>query len=212
MMQTAISHLSLRRISLSLGLIRLRRIRLKRSAVSFGWALRFIAAVFLFSSVACGPPSDERQVKNAVGAFYDVYMTVHPSGVPTQEEQAEFNKVISAGLADLLNVAAGVEEDSFQATTLEGDVFTSLDEGAASYKILECEIQAPAACVVELSSAGNRKRPKLAWKDRVFVVREGERWVVDDIEFLGDGPLMHKGRLKDVLKQIIDEGKSSPAV
>jgi hypothetical protein len=31
---------------------------------------------------------------------------------------------------------------------------------------------------------------------------------VDDIEFLGDRPFMHKGRLKDILKAIIEDAKS----
>jgi hypothetical protein len=191
----------------------------RRSAVGFGRARRFTAAAFLFSFVACGPPSDERQVKNAVGAYYDVYMKVRPSGVPTKEQQVDFKNVLSTGLAALLNVAAGVEENASRETggeappRLEGDLFTSADEGAGSYKIVECEIQKPAAtCVVELTNVDDRKRSKLAWKDRVFVAREGDHWVVDDIEFLGDGPFMHKGRLKDVLKQIIEEGKSPPAV
>jgi hypothetical protein len=190
----------------------------QRLAVSFGWRIG-CAAVLLFASAACGPPSDERQVKNAVGAFYDVYMKIRPSGVPTKEQQVDFKNVLSTGLAALLDVAAGVEENASRETggeaapRLEGDLFTSADEGAGSYKILECEIRKPAAtCVVELTNVDDRKRSKLAWKDRVFLVRQADRWVVDDIEYFGEEEYMHQGRLKDVLKQIIGEGKSLPAV
>jgi hypothetical protein len=174
--------------------------------------------VLLFAAVACGPPSEERQVKNAVGAFYDLYMKVRPSGVPTKEQQVDFKKVLSTGLAALLEVAAVVEESAARETggeaapRLEGDLFTSADEGAASYKIVECEIQKPAAtCVVELTNVDDRKGSRLAWKDRVFLVRQIDRWVVDDVEYFGEEEYMHQGRLKDVLKQIIAEGKS-PAV
>ena len=188
------------------------------SAVSFGRTLRLAAAALLFAIAACGPPGDERQVKNAVSAFYDVYMTVRPSGVPNKEQQVEFRKVISTRLAGLLIVAAGVDESSAAGTKdaapqrLEGDVFTSVDEGAASYKIAQCEIQKPAAtCAVELTNSDKGKRANLTWQDKVFVVREGDRWVVDDIEFMGDQKFMHKGRLKDVLKQVIEEGKGPAA-
>jgi len=182
----------------------------QRSAFSFGGLLG-IAALLLTLPAACWQPGDERQIKNAVSAFYDVYMKVRPSGVPTKEQQPEFTKVISTGLASLLDEAFTSEEkNSFGETKIEGDLFSSLDRGALSYKTLQCEAQAAtAACLVELTSVDDRNNAKFAWKDRVFLIREGDRWVVDDIEFLGDRPYMHKGRLKDVLKQIIEEGKNS---
>ncbi len=180
------------------------------SASSFGGAMR-CAAVLLFVCAGCFTPSDERQAKKAVSAFYDVYMKLRPSGVPTKEQQVELKNVISSGLAKLLDEASGGEENSSRETRIEGDLFTSLDGGALSYKILECETdKASAKCVVELTNVDDRNNSKLVWKDRVYVVKEGDRWVVDDIEFLGDRPFMHKGHLKDVLKQIIEEGKSPP--
>ncbi|MGH7768585.1 MAG: DUF3828 domain-containing protein [Candidatus Binatia bacterium] len=170
-------------------------------------------AAVLLACAACWQPSEERQIKNAVSAFYDVYMKVRPSGVPTKEEQPEFKKVISTGLAGLLDEAFTSEEkNTFRETKIEGDLFSSLDQGALSYKTLECETtKVPATCIVELTNVDDRNKANFTWQDRVFLVREGNRWVVDDIEFLGDRPYMHKGRLKGVLKQIIEEAKN-PAV
>ena len=180
----------------------------RRSVVSFGWTAG-CAAVLLLVCAGCFTPSDERQAKKAVGAFYDVYLKVRPSGVPTKEQQTEFKKVLSTKLAALLDEAPTLEEDSSLETRIEGDLFSSLDQGALSYKTLQCEIQnTTATCEVELTSVDNRNNSKLAWKDRVYAVREGNRWLVDDIEFLGDRPFMHKGRLKDVLKAIIEDAKS----
>jgi hypothetical protein len=172
-----------------------------------------LAAGLLLACAACWQPSDERQIKNAVSAFYDVYMKVRPSGVPTKEQQPEFTKVLSKGLASLVDEASASEEkNSFRETKIEGDLFSSLDKGALSYKTLQCEAQgAAASCQVELTGVDDRNNAKFAWKDRVLLVREGNRWVVDDIEFLGDRPYMHQGRLKDILKQIIEEAKQ-PAV
>jgi hypothetical protein len=178
----------------------------RRSVIGCGTAL-------LLACAACWQPTEERQIKNAVSAFYDVYMKVRPSGVPTKEEQPEFKKVISTGLAGLLDEAFTSEEkNTFRETKIEGDLFSSLDQGALSYKTLECETEkVPATCMVELTNVDDRNKANFTWKDRVFLVREGDRWVVDDIEFLGDRPYMHKGRLKDVLRQIIEEAKK-PAV
>ncbi len=179
----------------------------RRSATARGWAAGCVLA--LLALAACRQPSDERQAKNAVSAFYEVYMRVRPSGVPTKEQQPELKKVLSSGLAALLDEAAALEESSSRETRLEGDLFSSLDQGALSYKILECETrQTSATCLIELTNVDDRNNSKLAWKDRLFVVREGERWAVDDIEFLGDRQSMHKGRLKDVLKAIIEDEKS----
>jgi len=183
----------------------------RRSGGSYGKSVAIAVALLVFA--ACWKSGDERQIKNAVNAFYDVYMKVRPSGVPTKEEQPEFNRVISASLGALLDEAfASEEKNTFSETKIEGDLFSSLDQGALSYKTLQCEFQAAtAACLVELTSVDDRNNAKFAWQDRLFLVREKDRWVVDDIEFLGDRPYMHRGRLKDVLKQIIEEAKR-PAV
>lgn len=178
----------------------------QRSAISFGWAIGCAAALLL---AGCGRPSDERQAKDAVSSFYDVYMKIRPSGVPSKEQQPELKKVISTRLAALLDEASALEEGSFREARIEGDLFSSLDQGALSYKIIQCEAQkVPAACVVELTNVDDRNNSKFAWKDRVLVIREGDRWVVDDIEFLGDRQFMHKGHLQDVLKAIIEDAKS----
>jgi len=181
------------------------------SAFSFGRGAR--VAVTLMVLLAACQPNEERRIKNAVSAFYDVYMKVRPSGVPTKEQQPEFNMVISRSLAGLLDEAfISEEKNAFTETKIEGDLFCSLDQGALSYKTLECQPQkTPAACMVELSNVDERNKARFTWKDRVFLVREGDHWVVDDIEFLGDRPFMHQGRLKDVLKKIIEEAKR-PAI
>ncbi|SRR5713226_674284 len=182
--------------------------------ISFGWEMRFAAAL-LFVFLGCSrAPNNELEAKNAASAFYDIYMQLRPSGVPSKEQQDQLKQVISTRLAALLNEASVMEGNSSEETKnegsprIEGDLFTSLDQGAVSYKVLQCESQkASAACDVELTNVNDRDNSKLAWKDRVFLAREGNRWVVDDIEYLGDRQFMHKGRLKDFLSKIIEEAK-----
>jgi hypothetical protein len=183
----------------------------RRTALTIGRGVALLSALLL--ATAC-TRSDEGKVKSAVRGFYDVYLKVRPSGVPTKAQQGDFKKVVSTGLSSLLDEAAGLEDTSRDASSeapprLEGDVFTSADEGAASYKIVRCDVQTAAAmCLVELTNVDDRNRSKLSWKDRVFLVREGDRWLIDDIEYFGDKQFMHKGHLKEVLKQLIQDGKA----
>ncbi|HEX2385438.1 MAG TPA: hypothetical protein VHL99_02675 [Candidatus Binatia bacterium] len=187
-----------------------RRSKLNR-AQKIAWA-----GVLLLALFACSR-GDERKVKSAVRGFYDTYLKVRPSGVPTKAQQNDFKKLVSSGLSNLLDEAATLEDTSRAPESpapprLEGDVFTSLDEGAISYQISRCDLESSTAmCVVELTNIDDQNRGKLSWKDRVFLVRENDRWVVDDIEYFGDKQFMHKGRLKDVLKQVIKDG-SEPMV
>ncbi|HEY1269834.1 MAG TPA: DUF3828 domain-containing protein, partial [Candidatus Binatia bacterium] len=184
----------------------------------FAFAWRLACAALLVAAVAGCSRGDERKVKSAVRNFYDTYLKVRPSGVPTKAQLVDFKKVVSSSLAGLLDEAATVEDtsrepDSPAPPRLEGDVFTSVDEGALSYQIDRCDIEsASAMCVIDLTSVQNSNHDKLTWKDRVFLVREGDRWVVDDIEYFGDKQFMHKGRLKEVLNQVIKEGKEPPTV
>jgi hypothetical protein len=184
----------------------------KRSASSPRWRAG-CAAALLLAAIACAR-GEEDKAKSAVREFYNAYLKVRPSGVPTKGQQAEFKKVMSTGLSELLDEAAQSEDASRDPKSaapprLEGDVFTSLDEGAFAYQIVRCDVQdSSAMCVVDLTNVNQSGGGgKVSWKDRVFLVREGNRWVVDDIEYFGDKQFMHKGHLKDVLKQVIQDGK-----
>jgi hypothetical protein len=184
------------------------------SAIRIGWEMRFVAA-FLFTFAGCSvSTNDEREAKSTAGDFYDVYIKLRPSGVPSKEQQLQFKKVISTGLAGLLYEASVAEEGYSKQTEsearprIEGDLFTSLDQGAVSYKVLQCKSQRTSVtCDVELTSIDERDHSKLTWKDRMFFVREENRWVVDDIEYLGERQFMHKGRLKDILSKVIQEAQ-----
>lgn len=174
------------------------------------------AACALVLASCFSKPAENENIKSAASAFYDVYIKLRPSGVPPKEQIEQFKGVISADLNALLRGAAEAEAAYFAAThgesppLVEGDLFTSLFEGAESYGVGQCEKQkAETACLVELTHGDIGGSSTFKWKDRVFVVRENDGWVVDDVEFLGDWQFMHKGRLKELLKEIVEEAKSA---
>jgi Protein of unknown function (DUF3828) len=161
-----------------------------------------------------GASGTEKDARDAANRFYDVYLKVRPSGVPDLKQQEQFRPILSPALADLLSGAASAEASYAKATKgespplVEGDLFTSLFEGAESYKVGACKIEKESAvCAVDLDYTDPRDKSKVVWQDRVYLVREDDKWLVDDLEFLGTWEFMHKGRLKDLLTQVIDEAK-----
>ncbi|MGB7291208.1 MAG: DUF3828 domain-containing protein [Thermodesulfobacteriota bacterium] len=151
-----------------------------------------------------------------VNKFYGVYLKLHSFGIPNEGQQAQYSPYISTELAELLMRADETEQEHEAATKgeepplVEGDLFTSLFEGASSYAITSCESNdASAFCVVEFKYLNPGDKSDVKWKDKVYLVKGNRGWAVDDIEYLGDWQFMHKGRLKDLLKEVIEEGNSN---
>jgi len=176
--------------------------------------MRLIAVfIVLFTTVvfAAEPASDMMEV---VDSFYNTYLAVQPSGIPTAKEMENFNPYFTAGLVKLLQQADQAEQKYHEQTKgevpplVEGDLFTSLFEGATNFKVLLCEIKT-GSCLVELSYVAQEKTSSpTIWKDKVYLVKTARGWQIDDIEFLGEWQFMHRGRLQDLLEQVVMEGNN----
>lgn len=149
-----------------------------------------------------------------VNKFYGVYLKLHSFGIPTEQERAQYSPYLSPELSELLKRAKEAEQEHEASTKgeepplVEGDIFTSLFEGANSYSIASCESKdASGLCVVDFKYLNPGDKSDFKWKDKVYLVRRNGSWAVDDIEYLGDWQFMHKGRLKDLLKEVIEYGK-----
>jgi hypothetical protein len=154
--------------------------------------------------------------EQTVNKFYGVYLKLHSFGIPNEKEQAQYSPYISPELSALLKTANGAEQKHEAVTKgeepplVEGDLFTSLFEGASSFKVISCDSkEGSGSCLVESNYINPGDRSEFKWKDKVYVVNINRGWVVDDIEYLGDWQFMHKGRLKDLLKEVIEDGNSN---
>ena len=164
---------------------------------------------YLYSCHEAGP-------EQTVIKFYSIYLKLHSFGIPNEQEQAEYSPYLSPDLADLLKRANEAEQKHQAATKgeeppiVEGDLFTSLFEGASSYTIASCESKDKSGfCAVEFKYLNPGDKSELKWKDKVYLVKSNRGWVIDDIEYLGDWQFMHKGRLTNLLKEVIQEGSSN---
>jgi len=179
--------------------------------------MRFLilTAAMFFAVPAFAADSDADALAKAARDFYDVYMTLHPSdGIPDAATRAKFAPFVSPAL-DRLFVEGDAAEDRYAKATknqspplIEGDLFTPNFEGATSYKIGPCMMEAGGGhCAVTLTYDDRKDKP-FSWTDTVYLVRIQAGWRVDDIAYGGTWDFGNKGRLTRTLKNAIADGNA----
>lgn len=161
------------------------------------------AALTAAAGIAADSPA------KAVEGFYAVYSTFHPSdGIPDTAGRAKYAPFISTSLDKLLADANAAEIKFNKANKaspplIEGDLFTSMFEGATSYKVGACKLSgAQASCAVDLVY-DDRKDSPIRWTDTVYMTKTKADWRVDDILYGGNWEYANKGRLGVTLRQVI---------
>jgi hypothetical protein len=149
--------------------------------------------------------------ETAATGFLSVYASFHPSdGIPDSGARARLQPYLSAALNKLLADAAAAEA-RFSARIkdspplIEGDLFSSLFEGATGSKLGACTISGnQARCPVAFThTSSNGKATN--WTDTLLVVNTAQGWRVDDIAYGGNFQFGNTGRLSDTLKTVISE-------
>ncbi|HEX2929158.1 MAG TPA: DUF3828 domain-containing protein, partial [Candidatus Binatia bacterium] len=176
-----------------------------------------LTAVMLLHAALLGAAAESDGLRTVAANFYNLHLKLHPFGVPSEQDLAKFRPYLSGSLQGLLRDALRAEQSYADQTggkvppLVESDLFTSLFEGATGFKIVSCEARQNAgSCMIEFVRQEPNQKP-LRWQDRVYLLREPRAWVIDDVEYLGDWQFMHKGRLKTVLKRVIEEGNKANA-
>jgi hypothetical protein len=155
--------------------------------------------------------------QQSVQSFYDYYLQSQPFGIPSQKNIKAFTPWLSASLIILLSDASKAEERYQKKTKnespplVEGDIFTSLFEGANGFKIISSDAKTN-SCTVEFTYTDpgpvrndiDGSAQVIRWKDKIFCVHESTGWKIDDIEYGGTWQFMHRGRLRDLLKHTQD--------
>lgn len=149
--------------------------------------------------------------KDTVTAFYNAYLKVKPLGIPTEKQRAELAPYLTPGLTALLK-SADEAEQKYKIETknevpplVQGDVFTSLFEGADAFSVVSCdEKDAAATCQVEFSNTNPGDGKTFKWKDGV-ALEKGKGWLISDVKYEGDWDFAVKGTLTEMLKRVISE-------
>ena len=151
--------------------------------------------------------------QSTVTGLYNAYMKLKTRGIPSAKELAEYKPYITPELAALLK-SADDAEIKYKTDTkgevpplVEGDIFTSLFEGADSFKVLSCEEKgAAASCSVEFKNTNPGDGKTFTWKDSPALVKGKSGWLVSDIEYKGDWDFAVKGNMTGMLKGVISDG------
>jgi hypothetical protein len=175
--------------------------------------LSFSSLVFLFlcTPLVLAASNDDDGARGSIAGFYNLYLKLHPFGVPNEQIQGKLAPYLSSSLRQQLKNALAAEQRYAKQNRNEGpplvesDLFSSLFEGASGFKIASCEIQEKqGSCLVQFSR-NDAAIKVMSWQDRVHLVSEPHGWMIDDVEYLGDWQFMHKGRLKTLLQDVIAE-------
>ena len=165
--------------------------------------------ISVVAGVAVAAGDDEARMAATASGFYKVYQTFHPSdGIPSDADRAKYAPFLSPALERLLGDAEAAESRFAKANKdspplIEGDIFSSLFEGASSVAVGTCSgDSARGRCIVKMESVGNDTKP-VAWSDTILLVNTPAGWRVDDIAYGGSWAFGNKGKLSDLLRQAL---------
>lgn len=170
---------------------------------------RLIVAVAIAAGVSFAAQAGEAMPAKAAGAFYKLYIKEKPRSLPDAALRAKLKPIVSTSLHGLLADAAAAEDahrkksNNEEPPLFEGDLFTSLYEGATSYKIGTCVKESDKAyCDVALSYAEAGDAKPTTWTDKAVLVRGPRGWLLDDIAFGGTWDFGQHGTLRGTLRQV----------
>jgi len=171
-----------------------------------------LAALLLLASPAFAQGADPAA---AVNAFYAVYQgqAAHGGGIPDATGRLRYSGVLSPQLNKQMLDAARAQ-DKLTAKVhnavppmLEGDIFSSLFEGATGWKVGACSGDAKTQrCSVALTHAAATPRDKPAnWSDTVVVVNTQAGWKVDDVLYDANFAFGNTGKLSGMLQMVMSQ-------
>jgi hypothetical protein len=179
--------------------------------------MRPLAFVFAFLATPAFAATDPA---TAVNDFYGVYSSQHAQGIgiPDATVRLRLQPVLSPRLNKQLSDAASAQArltakvKNAVPPVLEGDIFSSLFEGAGAWKVGACQTNAQtgaktARCSVALSyvpppAAGAKAKPA-NWNDTVLLVNTPQGWKVDDVVYDAGFAFGNTGQLSEMLGMVI---------
>ena len=150
----------------------------------------------------------------AANGFYTSLRALpRAAGIPAPSAQARLQPLMSARLARLMSEATAAQNRfraraRFAPPLLEGDLFSSALEGAASFQVAGCN-GTPAAqrCRIQFhrTPVANARGPvqPADWNDDLLLVNEGGAWKVDDVDYRGGFAYGNTGLLSQSLAMVI---------
>lgn len=163
--------------------------------LAFAWLVFFAAA-----------PARADDMAAAANGFYAIYVSLpHTGGIPDAAARVRYAPLLSPRLAKLIGDAVAADarftkKHRNAPPLIEGDLFSSMFEGASSFKLGACNGDAKAGqCSVALTHEDPGQKP-VAWTDMLLLVNTPSGWKVDDIAYRAGFQFGNSGLLSDTLK------------
>ncbi len=153
----------------------------------------------------------------AANAFYAVYAAQHAQGggIPDATGRLRYSAVLTPRLNRQITDAAAAQArlsakvKNAVPPMLEGDIFSSLFEGATAWKVGACTVtgaaaRCPVALTHEVAPLAGRKPEKPAhWNDVLVLANTPAGWKVDDVAYDAGFAFGNTGKLSDMLAMVV---------
>ena len=171
-----------------------------------------VLAMALMLAAASTPARADNAMQAAATAFYGIYgAQARQGGLPNATGRMHYAAVLSPRLNRLLNdaEAAQVRFDAkvkgAAPSLIEGDIFTSMFEGATSWVVGDCTGDAGTArCPVTLTHAAANQKP-VQWDDILVRSYGNAGWKVDDVSYDTGCAFGNTGRRSDMRKMVVGQ-------
>ncbi len=176
--------------------------------------LNYILAAFtlLFSlnSLANNPV----EVESVVKQFYDWRIKTAFTGVPDAVTLKMADQFLSAELTCLLGVARNYRDlyakhfPTDKPPFVEGDMFTSLFEGANRYRVESVrvnKVQARAQVQLHFYFDQNKNKDTKGWRDTVLLEQKNQHWRITDVHYNAHFNFGNSGSLRKNLSDELSE-------
>jgi hypothetical protein len=161
-------------------------------------------------STAAGPAAvlsdaDATAARKLAGDFYEMHARFAGRGLPDPGAMNAYDAFLCPSLSAALGDARARQAAFIAAhpgdkpPLIEGDLFTSLFEGADSARALDAVADGDGARV-DVALARGVGTGATRWHDALVLGRDGDIWCVADVAYGGTWPIANKGRLSDLLK------------
>lgn len=169
---------------------------------TFLFAAVVVLALSLGQSVCAQSPRSSPS--RAAEQFYRTYLKLKINGLPNDQQLKILSPLISSDLKELFVTARKIQAKYIQEHPDEkppwadGDLFSSLFEGAQSYRIGRVADRGDIA-EVPVQLAYQQGGSTTRWSDVLILVRTGNRWLVSDILMKGEWQFKSGSSLRSIL-------------
>lgn len=161
--------------------------------------------ILLLLMLAPSSTSAQSTPRAAARQFYSTYLKLKVRGLPNTTQRKMLWPLLALDLRQMFDAAEGeqtkfsLEHPDEKPPWSEGDLFSSLFEGAQSFTMGAPRIDGDRA-EVPINLVFKDKEDTARWTDTLILTRITGRWRVWDIRFDGDWPFKTGDNLRSVLR------------